>query len=515
MRAAARTFGLVMALVVATAVIALGTAGSAPTQAATGYWKFSSYATKPPQSELDAIMLNSHKAMPDRAYETRVSGAFQPKYAGKGSLDLYFKTDDVDRRVYLTTLKFSFTTDVDMLALTPGQKLQFKGVLIMGGNGLSKAMPARGSGKMAADNGDWFLTTEGAIDQTANGEGVIVVPNGGPGSILIISADGQAAALGSLGGKLEIYYEWVEGPVPPSADTATESGPPDGQGNPVLGGEILGPQINIAEIEGWSGTWIRRPGTDIFDAEWHNVGGSVVRDVIRIARLNGNEVVLTRDGNGGVYYGTISPDGGSIVGTTSWYPEGKTWSGTIGSGLPSKEPTPDSGISTPDGGGNDVARGDEPGFTINKPGEDRSPDSGGLMTGGDFAGGPGSGHWKTPATSSSAEFANNWNTAACNFTDTAGLDVRRAIHLDRFELWIKWRANERSTGYRVLFGGSDIGGGVVRRGDCDPYQSAWCTATDSPDVDLAPGLYKIRIDNKAICQNSGSGGAGFIRASGH
>ena len=179
---------------------------------------------------------------------------------------------------------------------------------------------------------------------------------------------------------------------------------------------------------------------------------------------------------------------------------------------PGKKPTPDFGISTPDGGGNDFAAGDEPDLTINKPGEDQSPDTGGLTTGGDFAGGQVSGNWKTPATSSSAEFANNWNTAACNFTDTAGLDVRRAIHLDRFALWIKWRANERSTEYRVLFGGSDIGGGVVRRGDCDPYQSAWCIATDSPDVDLAPGPYKFRIDNKAICQNSGSGGAGFIRA---
>jgi len=376
-----RSFRLGKALLVAIAAIVLGTAASAPTQAATGYWKFASYATKPPQAELDAIMLNSHKAMPDRAYETRVSGAFQPALSGAGTLDLYFKNDDVDRRVYLTTLKFSFTTGVDMLALTPGQKLQFKGVLIMGGNALSKAFPASGSGKMAADNGDWFLTTEGAIDQTANGEGVIVVPNGGPGSSLIIYADGHEGAYGALGGKLEIYYAWAEGPVPPSADTATESGPdlqgnnpgpgdgqpsanegpPDDQGNPVLGGEILGPQINIAEIEGWSGTWVRRPGTDIFDAEWHNVDGSVARDVIRIARLNGNEVELTRDGNGGVYYGTISPDGGSIVGTTSWYPEGKTWSGTIGGGLPSKKPTPDFGISTPDGGGNDFAGGDEPG----------------------------------------------------------------------------------------------------------------------------------------------------------
>ena len=170
-----RTFGLVMALAVATAVIALGTALSTPVQAATGYWKFAGYATKPPQSELDVIMANSHKAMPDRAYETRVSGAFQPALSGAGTLDLYFKTDDVDRRVYLTTVKFSFTTGVDMLALTPDQKVHFNGVLTVGGNGLAKATSAYGSGNISAGTGDNFLTTRGATDQTANGEGVLEV----------------------------------------------------------------------------------------------------------------------------------------------------------------------------------------------------------------------------------------------------------------------------------------------------------------------------------------------------
>ena len=308
-------------LLAAIAIVGLGMAASLPSQAATGYWRFSSYATKPPQSDLDAVAAATAAQQPGRVYEARATGAFQPARSGAGTVELYFKTDNVDRQVYLTTLNFSFTTGVDMLALTPGDKLRFRGVLTMGGNGLAKAFPASGSGKMAAGNGDYFLTTEGAIDQPANGEGELQVPNGGPGSTLIIYAAAIEKAYGALGGTLEIYYEWVEG-TPPSPGVQPPPGP---------AADALGSRLDVNELDGlWIGVWIRRPGTDVFDAVWRSAQYPEVRDVIRIETISGNEVVLTRDGNGGRYYGTISPDGSMIAGTASWYTSGMSWSAQIG-----------------------------------------------------------------------------------------------------------------------------------------------------------------------------------------
>jgi hypothetical protein len=106
----------------------------------------------------------------------------------------------------------------------------------------------------------------------------------------------------------------------------------------------------------------------------------------------------------------------------------------------------------------------------------------------------------------------NWNTAACGFTDTATLDVDSPMRLDRFELWVNWLSGEQSMAYRVFRDGEEIGGGQVERADCDPYQSAWCVASDSPAAELDPGRYEFRIERSAICQNDASDGWGFIRA---
>ena len=179
-------------------------------------------------------------------------------------------------------------------------------------------------------------------------------------------------------------------------------------------------------------------------------------------RVTGRNVVLTRDGNGGTYSGTISSDGRSIVGTASWYPAGTTWSGVIAAEVPGDKTvfddgslSPGDGSLSPDNG--DEARGSsgdnagnmqEPDSAVIEPGDEQSPDSEAFTAGGnaDRRLGERTAHtWDVPGTaSSSVKFADNWNTAACRVTDTATLDVRHAVHLDRFELWIKWRANERS-----------------------------------------------------------------------
>src|SRR5665213_1170785 len=74
------------------------------------------------------------------------------------------------------------------------------------------------------------------------------------------------------------------------------------------------------------------------------------------------------------------------------------------------------------------------------------------------------------------ELFNNWNTAACGFTDSAALDVDRPIHLDSIEIWFNWRQGETQVAYSVLQDGREVGSGVLSRASCDPYQGAWCVA---------------------------------------
>jgi hypothetical protein len=320
MKKAARSFNLVHAWIVAMAVVVFGAALNPTAQAADIHWKFSGYTTTPPQSQLDAV-----KAGPGRIEERKLSGAFQPAKSGAGTVSIYFRNDNVDRQVYLTTLKFSFTTGVDMLALTPGQKLHFKGTLVMGGNALAKALPARGSGTIAADNGDYFLTTEARIDQPGNGEGTLTVPGGVPGSTFVIHVHAQDGAYGALGGNMDIGYVAVGGAAPVTTSQAT----PAPSGAPAA--DPLGSRLEVSELDGlWVGLWTRRPGTDIFDAVWRSAQYPEVRDIVRLEKLAGDEVVFTRDGNGGRYFGKFSPDGRAIHGTASWYAAGMSWSARIG-----------------------------------------------------------------------------------------------------------------------------------------------------------------------------------------
>ena len=88
----------------------------------------------------------------------------------------------------------------------------------------------------------------------------------------------------------------------------------------------LGTIWKVNEIGQYTGTWTRRKGKNIFDAEWNN---GTVRDIIDIVSVKGNQVVLYRHDNNGRYFGTISPDGKSIKGTASWYEKDWTWTAKI------------------------------------------------------------------------------------------------------------------------------------------------------------------------------------------
>lgn len=443
---------LLLTIATLTAVIGATFAASG----AEGYWRFQGYDLSPKQDWYDEVARNTP---PGRVYEVRSSGAFQAEYAGKGSIELFFKYDDVDHHVFTISSTYTFGAGQEMSVLRPGQKITMSGSVSVDGTDPS----ASAMGSLWVNNGDNLFYIDTPRRQQKSADGFIVVPGGSPSDSLRVSATGGlSGGGGALHVTIAISYTWVEGSPPPDTDTAAP------------GSEILGSQIDVVEIEGWTGTWVRRPGTDTFDAIWQNINGAVASDVIHVVGVNGRDVVLQREGLNGSYSGTVSADGRSIQGTATWYPSGATWSGTISNG--------NSIVVLP-------------------------PDDSDVSSIAD------DGKWDTPTDPSSAElFTDNWNVATCDRTDTATLDIARPLHLDRFELWMKWSTSEGSAPYRVTFEGTDIGGGILHRGECDPIQGEWCVGADTPDVDLSEGQYDITINHEAICQNTGSNGEGFIRA---
>jgi hypothetical protein len=109
---------------------------------------------------------------------------------------------------------------------------------------------------------------------------------------------------------------------------------------------------------------------------------------------------------------------------------------------------------------------------------------------------------------------NNWNTYACEMTDTAGFMLDRSVRADRIEVWYRWRSREVSVAYTLSRNGQTLRSGVLTRGDCDPYQEKWCVATDRIDLRLPPGNYLIRTERARVCQNAGSDGNGFAKVYG-
>ena len=126
----------------------------------------------------------------------------------------------------------------------------------------------------------------------------------------------------------------------------------------------------------------------------------------------------------------------------------------------------------------------------------------------DYSGAEG---WNVPGGGEAQVTADNFNPARCDYTDFATIEANRPMFLNKFQLWVDWDRVPADLRYRVALDGRDIGGGRLERGQCDPYQTHWCNAEDSPNVKLVPGRYTIRLEADAICQNAGSNGEGFIR----
>ncbi len=86
---------------------------------------------------------------------------------------------------------------------------------------------------------------------------------------------------------------------------------------------------NVTGCCGWSGTWYRRPNTNIFDTKWKHTNGTPVAFVVELKSWNKttNEITLFQADNNGTYRAFLANGGASIVqGTTSFYPAGAMWS---------------------------------------------------------------------------------------------------------------------------------------------------------------------------------------------
>ena len=112
------------------------------------------------------------------------------------------------------------------------------------------------------------------------------------------------------------------------------------------------------------------------------------------------------------------------------------------------------------------------------------------------------------------QFYNNWNTAACGFTDRAGFYLQRPTRLTAIELWYHWGQHESEVRYELYQNDRFIKRGRLMRAGCDPYQEAWCEARDNIGIDLGRGYVEVRTERAKLCQNNQSNGEGFIHAYG-
>jgi len=115
---------------------------------------------------------------------------------------------------------------------------------------------------------------------------------------------------------------------------------------------------------------------------------------------------------------------------------------------------------------------------------------------------------------SAQQFYNNWNTAACGFTDHARFRLHEPTRLTSIELWYHWGPRESEVRYEIFADGEFVKRGRLMRAGCDPYQEAWCEARANVGADLPRGDVEIRTERAKLCQNDGSDGNGFIHAFG-
>lgn len=109
-----------------------------------------------------------------------------------------------------------------------------------------------------------------------------------------------------------------------------------------------------------------------------------------------------------------------------------------------------------------------------------------------------------------AKLYDNWNPVACQTTGTSKFRLSNATDMDRLVFWSDTKIAVRG------FSGTLTGPGVsihvnARRGSC---QWNWCEEIVELNRPLPAGSYVFKADVNSICQNSGSGGNGFVHVFG-
>lgn len=179
----------------------------APAAAAGGRWVYEGQSTTPTQEALSAV-----KPGPGRVHEARISGGFQATETSIGTIDLFFESDDAERRVFLATCTASFRIDGDPWS-GKAEKNAFstRGIVQSEGNDLAKANGGSCIGRISVDNADYAAATEPApLGATTNAEGTIVLPRGFPGATTTVHVSAYlSSGNGALGGTLHARFHWV------------------------------------------------------------------------------------------------------------------------------------------------------------------------------------------------------------------------------------------------------------------------------------------------------------------
>lgn len=174
---------------------------------AQGYWKYDSESFRPTNEYYATV-----KPLPGHVYEVRVAGGLQG-----GSIEQFFKTDNADRVVHLTTSTLTFGANTDLVTLIPLQKVVFQLGLAFSANEAVRANGPQwgyGTGSIAIDNGEYIVTVGTQPGAAASGKGEGTIPVGGPGSTMVIHVSSGLSQLGAMHTTLDIVYVWVAGTPP-------------------------------------------------------------------------------------------------------------------------------------------------------------------------------------------------------------------------------------------------------------------------------------------------------------
>jgi hypothetical protein len=105
------------------------------------------------------------------------------------------------------------------------------------------------------------------------------------------------------------------------------------------------------------------------------------------------------------------------------------------------------------------------------------------------------------------------NIAACDTTQTSVFNLQSEARVNTITVWYNTQIGGLSLPFNLQGPGTQFSG-TFQTKSCDPYQSQWCEGQFIVNNTFQPGQYTITTSIPAVCQNSGSGGNGFVKVRG-